>query len=185
MHVSAGNVDATAMFNILREKTLCMMGEPLEESIPLPLATMGSQVSIIHPPSSNKPGVHWFTATPNPRRSVFKPFFFVPSITSAALSLTTAPTFGEGDPAKREPRFETMVDRRHALFRAHETIEPLSKSEDNEALTTLHQLEAGCVADVEAFLNNFNANRLTELTDLFKDVVESEMKFYSKTSHKL
>lgn len=149
----------------------------MEGSSP-PLATMGSQVSVIKASDASQPSVHWFTATPNPRCSVFKPFIFVPNIVST--SLTISPTFGDDDPAKKKPRFEKTVDRRHALFRVQETIEPLSgdESSNGDVLKILQELETGCVADLEAFLDDYNAGRAAELTDLFKDVVESEMKFY-------
>ena len=163
------------MFQILRHKTLCMLGDNTEPAIPL--ATMGSQVSVILPSDLNRPNVHWFTATPNPRCSVFKPFIFVPNVISTPL--TISPTFGDEDPAKKSPRFEKMVDRRHPLFRAQEMIEPLSTNENNgDVLKILQELESGCVDDLEAFLVDFNPSRSAELTDLFKDVVESEMKFY-------
>lgn len=36
------------------------------------------QVSIL---STSRPSVHWFTATPDPSKSVFKPFIFTPNVT--------------------------------------------------------------------------------------------------------
>lgn len=55
------------------------------------------KVSLLSAPGSGKPHCHWFTATPNPRASVFKPFIFTPA---ARISQhTCSPTF-ENDPAK-------------------------------------------------------------------------------------
>lgn len=52
-------------------------------------------------------------------RSVFKPFIFVPGITE--LLKTSSPTFGPDDPVKKQPRFQSKPDRRHDLYKKHES----------------------------------------------------------------
>lgn len=140
-------------------------------------ATMGSMVSVIYPASSNRPSCHWFTATPNPKCSFFKPFVFTSSV--VMTKHTKSPEFAD-DPAKALPRFQKQVDRRHGLFKAHsEMIKPLPGDAANEGLVkTLKELESGCLEDLEEFMESFDPDRMDELNELFKDVVESEVKFY-------
>lgn len=52
-------------------------------------------------------------------RSFFKPFIFVPNITQ--LLKSTSPAFGPEDPVKKKPRFQTKPDRRHDLYKKHES----------------------------------------------------------------
>nr|CAD7449050.1 unnamed protein product [Timema bartmani] len=65
----------SSMFTVLRdqESGIC---RPPDDSFP----TTGSQVSVLSPFRSGKPHCHWFTATPNPQLSVFKPFIFTPKV---------------------------------------------------------------------------------------------------------
>lgn len=64
------------------------------------------------------PGV---AAVPRPRllcgRSVFKPFVFVAGLKPAPQVLS--PSFSD-DPARKVPRFQSTVDRRHELYRRHQ-----------------------------------------------------------------
>lgn len=92
---------------------------------------------------------------------------------------TKSPEFAD-DPAKALPRFQKQVDRRHGLFKAHsEMIKPLPGDAANEGLVkTLKELESGCLEDLEEFMESFDPDRMDELNELFKDVVESEVKFY-------
>jgi len=55
------------------------------------------QVSVLFPPNSGKPDCHWFTATPDPNISVFKPFIFTPYVEIS--NYTVSPTI-DNDPAK-------------------------------------------------------------------------------------
>jgi secernin len=55
------------------------------------------KVSVLSAAGSGKPHCHWFTATPNPQESVFKPFIFTPE---AKISQHTySPVFSD-DPAE-------------------------------------------------------------------------------------
>lgn len=55
------------------------------------------QVSVLSPPGSAKPSCHWFTATPDPSISVYKPFVFTPHVQISHLTLSPIPDL---DPAK-------------------------------------------------------------------------------------
>ena len=139
-------------------------------------ATMGSMVSVLYPVSSGKLCCHWFTATPNPQCSVFKPFIFTPDVSIGGL--TISPTFPD-DPAKSKPRFKSQVDRRHLLYVKHEVLKPLPGGDTNkEVLNTLKSMETQSIAELEGFINESSQDRMEELNELFKDIVESEIKFY-------
>lgn len=56
---------------------------------------------------------------PCPARSVFKPFVFSESHTP--VPTVVSPQFGPDDPVRKQPRFQSQVDRRHDLYRAHQT----------------------------------------------------------------
>ena len=59
-------------------------------------------------------------------------------------------------------------------------IKPLPGTEvDSDILETLLRMEAQCIGDVEQFLENYTADKDGELRELFKDVVETEMKIYN------
>ena len=64
-----GKFKVQDMLSILRHENsgICMTGGFL---------TTGSQVSVLTPDGCNSPSCHWFTATPNPKVSIFKPFVF-------------------------------------------------------------------------------------------------------------
>jgi secernin len=159
------------MFSILRDEAsgICRQGF----SVPT-----GSQVSVLHLPSCKIPCSHWFTATPNPNYSVFKPFIFAPNVTIGQL--TISPKYGEEDPVNVKPRFQTKVDRRHYLYKSHENGDYIMRKEKRgkDLHKILSKLEAQCVDDVQDFLLDFDESKLWEIKDLFKDVVESECKFY-------
>ena len=58
------------MIEILRDEVsgICMCGGGFRSN--------GSQVSLLWPPGSNKDDIHWFTGTPDPSISCFKPLSF-------------------------------------------------------------------------------------------------------------
>lgn len=58
------------MFQILRSPQIC-------RDISNPFPTQGSQVSVLN---TKSPAVHWFTATPDPSKSIYKPFVFTPNV---------------------------------------------------------------------------------------------------------
>jgi len=60
------------------------------------------KVSVLSAAGSGKPHCHWFTSTPNPQTSVFKPFIFTPAVRISHH--TYSPTFDD-DPAKVRTQF--------------------------------------------------------------------------------
>ncbi|KAK3587955.1 hypothetical protein CHS0354_014471 [Potamilus streckersoni] len=163
-----GHVAAEHLFRVLRdsETSINFNGE---------LLTVGSQVSTLSSPNSNIPHCHWFTATPDPDSSVFKPFIFCPGVQIGPW--TVSPSYGE------RPRnsFQTSHDRRHALYKAHEKGRQLMDSGTTvgqKLKSTMKHIEDHCVREVTEFLQNFNESDICEVHDLFNDVCESETKFY-------
>lgn len=58
---------------------------------------------------------------------MFKPFIF--GLGAAQAPQVLSPTFGAQDPVRTTPRFQTQVDRRHALYRGHQEALRLMESE--------------------------------------------------------
>lgn len=165
----SGKVDISKVFEILRDEdsSINFVGE---------LLTVGSQVSILAPPTSGQPSCHWFTATPNTRYSVFKPFLFCENanIGEWTVSNTT------GD--KATSTFRTSVDRRHPLYKAHEKGRELMETGSpvgQKLQTTMRHLEEQCVKEVMDFVKTFRESDSNEISELFRDIAESEAKFYS------
>jgi secernin len=93
----------------------------------------------------------WFTGTPDPRESVFKPFIF----TSDARISPLTKLNDDGD--------ETNLRKLHGN-RKWDQIGEL-----------LQSLEKSCVDEVDGYIDNAP---LDELHDLMKDCCEAEVKFY-------
>lgn len=51
-------------------------------------------------------------------RSIFKPFIFSESCTPVLR--VVSPQFGPDDPVRKQPRFQSQVDRRHELYKSHQ-----------------------------------------------------------------
>ncbi|NXJ01425.1 SCRN2 protein, partial [Psophia crepitans] len=167
----AGHITAETFMAILRDKDsgICVDSEGFR--------TAGSMVSVL-PQDPASPCVHFFTATPDPSRSVFKPFVFVAGL--KPVPQVKSPTFRD-DPAKRIPRFQSTVDRRHELYRRHEAaLELMERDQERgqKLLQTLRDLEKQGLEGMNALLGGTVAPRPEELADLFFDCVEAEMKFY-------
>ncbi|XP_042602757.1 secernin-2 [Cyprinus carpio] len=134
--------------------------------------TTGSMVSIL-PRNPDVPCVHFFTATPDPSRSVFKPFIFSESVRS--VSMVMSPQYGSDDPVRTQPRFQHQVDRKHELYKAHQTA--LTSPDAGVSLQeTVRYLESQCLEEIEAMLRGEIQGQ--ELGDLFFDCVDAEIKFY-------
>ncbi|KAF5296278.1 hypothetical protein FQR65_LT10273 [Abscondita terminalis] len=144
------NFKETDMFAILRdtESDIC---RPDTSKFP----TKASQVSVIR---SDKPSVHWFTATQNPSKSVFKPFVFTKN---PVISKHTQVLNGN----QNEP---------HTLYALH--FEAVIK-QGNEVQNLLRNMENECVTELSTIIDNLGDD-LSELDELFKDCVETEVKFY-------
>ncbi|XP_033926239.1 secernin-2 isoform X2 [Melopsittacus undulatus] len=168
---NAGHITAETFMAILRDKAsgICVDTEGFR--------TAGSMVSVL-PRDPALPCVHFFTATPDPSRSVFKPFVFVAGL--KPVPQVRSPTFRD-DPAKRIPRFQSTVDRRHELYRRHQAALELMESDQERGqklLQTLRDLEKQGLEGMNALLEGAVAPCPEELADLFFDCVEAEMKFY-------
>lgn len=112
---------------------------------------LSSHVSVL---SRSGLSCHWFTATPNPVESVYKPFIFTPG---AKISpLTKIP---DGDT-------QTLLHKLHSN-RKWENVGDL-----------LTSLESTCVDEVNRFISEHSGEPNQELDELMKDCVEAEVKFY-------
>lgn len=94
--------------------------------------------------------VHWVTGTPNPRESVFKPFIFTNDVRVSPLTVVK-----DDD--------ETLLRKLHA-DRKWDLVGDLLKS-----------LEKSCVDEVDGYVDKAPND---ELSELLKDCVEAEVKFY-------
>ncbi|XP_019409221.1 PREDICTED: secernin-3 [Crocodylus porosus] len=166
-----GNITAETMMEILRDKE---SGINMEGGF----MTTGSMVSIL-PQDSSLPCIHFFTGTPEPDRSVFKPFIFVPNITQ--LLKTNSPTFGENDPVKKKPRFLTQPDRRHELYKKHEhaaKVMEACKEKGKEILERIRKLEKEKISEMELILQNKYLD-VDQAVHLFSECVEEEISAYA------
>ncbi|XP_074926210.1 secernin-3 isoform X1 [Chelonoidis abingdonii] len=165
-----GNITSETMMEILRDKE---SGINMEGGF----MTTGSMVSIL-PQEPNLPCIHFFTGTPDPDRSVFKPFIFVPNITQ--LLKTSSPTFGHDDPVKKKPRFLTKPDRRHELYKQHESaavVMETFKEKGKEMLEQIRKLEKEKINRMESILQN-RCLDVNQAVNLFSQCVEEEINTY-------
>ncbi|XP_018428066.1 PREDICTED: secernin-3 [Nanorana parkeri] len=163
-----GNITAESMMEILSDKP---SGINMEGGF----MTTGSMVSIL-PQDPSQPCCHFFTGTPDPSRSMFKPFIFVPQIEQFVR--TASPVLGADDPVKLKPRFQTGPDRRHELYKKHEsTLRSKETSQVKELLKKIKNLEKQKLEEVEILLQN-GTNDTSALAALFSKCVEEEMKIY-------
>lgn len=167
--IFAGKFDATSMFAILRDEDSCICRTDVSVST-------GSQVSVLWPHGSASANVHWFTATPNPSRSIYKPFIFAKDVDLGTV--TMSPVYGDKDPVKEKPRFQRTVDRRHTLYSAHASVPPLGPNPNAKLLADLDSLEAKSVINVKKLSDQSSA----EVKHLFRDAVQEELKLYQKHS---
>uniref|UniRef100_H3D9G0 Secernin-2 n=1 Tax=Tetraodon nigroviridis TaxID=99883 RepID=H3D9G0_TETNG len=170
LHHYDGSVTAEVMMSILRDKAsgICMDSGGF--------CTTGSMVSIL-PRDASLPCIHFFTATPDPSRSVFKPFIFSESCTPVLR--VVSPQFGTDDPVRKQPRFQNRVDRRHELYKSHQVALSAMETEPDEGLgilEILRELESQCLSEISAMLNGEISGQ--DLGELFFDCVDAEIKFY-------
>ncbi|KAH0621505.1 hypothetical protein JD844_022876 [Phrynosoma platyrhinos] len=166
-----GNITAEIMMTILRDKE---SGINMEGSF----MTTGSMVSIL-PQEPNLPCIHFFTGTPDPDRSVFKPFIFVPNITQ--LLKTSSPVFGPEDPVKKQPRFQTKPDRRHELYKRHESatlIMESSKEKGEMMMEQIRKLEKEKINQMDTVLQNGFLD-VDQAVNLFSNCTEDEICAYT------
>ncbi|XP_051260976.1 secernin-3 [Dicentrarchus labrax] len=170
---SNGHITAETMMDILRDKDSGINMEGM-------FMTTGSMVSVI-PTDHSLPGVHYFTATPDPERSIFKPFIFVKNL--KPLTQTTSPTYGPDDPVKKKPRFQSKPDRKHELFVKHELVAAIIESykdRGTKITQSMRQLEKTNMTRMEGPLL-YGVDEPDLLVNLFTNCVQEEMDVY-KTS---
>ncbi|CAJ1079409.1 secernin-3 [Xyrichtys novacula] len=167
-----GHITAETMMDILRDKDSDINMEGM-------FLTTGSMVSVI-PEDPALPGVHYFTATPDPERSVFKPFIFVNNI--HPLKETTSPDYGPDDPVKRKPRFQSKPNRKHELFVKHEVVAAIidSYKDKGKKLTeSMRKLEKETMTRMEEVLLH-GVKEPDSLVNLFSNSVMEELAVYTK-----
>ncbi|KAF0875208.1 SCRN2 protein, partial [Crocuta crocuta] len=168
-----GGITAEVMMGILRNKEsgICMDSGGFR--------TTASMVSIL-PRDPTQPCVHFLTATPDPSRSVFKPFIFGAGMAQAPQVLS--PTFGAQDPVRAQPRFQTQVDRRHPLYLRHQVALGLMESEQDRGQRLRQQqrdLEQEGLEAAGRLLAGDWAPSPQELGGLFQAFVERESQVYA------
>ncbi|XP_051998307.1 secernin-3 isoform X1 [Xyrauchen texanus] len=169
---SEGHITAETMMDILRNKESGINMEGM-------FMTTGSMVSVV-PKDPSLPGVHFFTATPDPERSVFKPFVFVLDIKQ--LKHTCSPCYGEEDPVKKKPRFQSKPNRKHPLFLKHEVVASIidnTRERGQKIVQNLRDLEKQKITKMEKYLMA-GIEDPTMLVHLFTDTVTDEFSVYSK-----
>ncbi|KAH3720476.1 secernin-3-like [Dreissena polymorpha] len=171
-----GTFSVTDMMNILRDT---------DSGINRQSGTCGSQVSMLPRNSTSAsiatgmPCCHWFTGTPDPAVSMFKPFIFTPNVSIGLL--TTSPDHGADDPARKQPRFGGKVERRHPLYIAHEkllTLQVQNEAKASAIVKNVRDLELNCVADMDEVLKCFDESSYSKVNELFEHMSNMESNFY-------
>ncbi|CAB1346597.1 unnamed protein product [Coregonus sp. 'balchen'] len=140
--------------------------------------TTGSMVSVV-PTDPTLPGVHYITGTPDPERSVFKPFVFVNDIKQ--LKQTSSPCYGPDDPVKKIPRFQSKPDRKHPLFIKHEVVAAIidsTKDKGKKIMQNMRVVEREKMAEMEKLLSS-GIEDPTSVVHLFSYSVQEELSVYS------
>ncbi|XP_006889528.1 PREDICTED: secernin-2 [Elephantulus edwardii] len=168
-----GSITAEVMMGILRNKEsgICMDSGGFR--------TTASMVSIL-PQDPTQPCVHFLTATPDPSRSVFKPFIFGVEVAQAPQVLS--PTFGAQDPARILPRFQTQVDRRHTLYLGHQVALGLMESEQDQGQQLRQRqqtLEQEGLEAAKSLLAGQQATPPQAWGSIFQTFVERESRMYA------
>ncbi|XP_035263075.1 secernin-3-like isoform X1 [Anguilla anguilla] len=170
---SKGKITAEVMMGILRDKESGINKQGA-------FMTTGSMVSVL-PRDPSLPGVHYFTGTPDPERSVFKPFIFVEDVQQ--LGMTRSPCFGHEDPVKKQPRFQSKPDRKHPLYLRHEVAAAViatEKEQGNKIVQNMRKLEEEKMAEMEQLLSG-GVEDSSVLVHLFSRATEEEINVYGKS----
>uniref|UniRef100_A0A8C5Q6W3 Secernin-2 n=1 Tax=Leptobrachium leishanense TaxID=445787 RepID=A0A8C5Q6W3_9ANUR len=167
-----GKVTIESMLEILRDKPsgICMDSGGFR--------TTSSMVSVL-PRCPHTPCVHLLTSTPDPSRSVFKPFVF--NLMVSQVAWTLSPSFGDSDPVRQIPRFQTRVDRRHELYLLHQkALEASQGSQEagHRLQTQQRELETENLHLTQKLLERHHNNDALNLSDIFQKCVEQEMILY-------
>ncbi|XP_053119294.1 secernin-1 isoform X2 [Hemicordylus capensis] len=166
-----GDITVQMMIDTLRDKAggVCVDSEYF--------LTTASMASVL-PQNLNSPCIHYFTGTPDPSRSIFKPFIFVDDV--KLVPKVRSPIFGSDDPVKKIPRFQEKPDRRHELYKAHEWAHSIIESDQakgQKLRRTMLDLEKQGLEAMESILSSSEVLSPSEVEDLFYDCVDTEIKF--------
>ncbi|XP_065221547.1 secernin-3 [Planococcus citri] len=157
------------MMKVLRDKP-----SGINRSYNDPFATAASQISVISK-FSNKFNCHYFTATPDPSISLFKPFLFANG--NSNCDLTTSPSY-EQDPAKSIPRFKFRVDRAHALYSKHRDAVKSNKI-THQLLNEVRKFEKDQITELDSLLLQYSREFDPNLINrVFEQSVQKEISFY-------
>uniref|UniRef100_A0A8D0G8E4 Secernin 1 n=1 Tax=Sphenodon punctatus TaxID=8508 RepID=A0A8D0G8E4_SPHPU len=167
-----GTITVQAMIDVLRDKAsgVCVDSELF--------LTTASILSVL-PQNLSSPCIHYFTGTPDPSRSIFKPFIFVDDV--KLVPKVQSPILGVDDPVKKIPRFQEKPDRRHELYKAHEWAQSVIENDQNKGETLMRimvDLEKQALEGMESILSSTELLDPAEVVDLFFDCVDTEIKFY-------
>jgi secernin len=166
----SGKFGMNDMIKILRDEDsgICMTGG---------YTSTGSQVSVIQTGTSTSPPVHWLTATPNPVISIYKPFMFCVDVDIG--DITQSPHYGDSDPVRTKPRFQTVVDRKHALYEGHENLVKLlnkKKSVGARIAEKAREIENKCIKQINEKMDKQDYSNMSEI---FKHACIEELALYN------
>ncbi|XP_058040102.1 secernin-1 isoform X4 [Ahaetulla prasina] len=167
-----GNITVETMIDLLRNKA---EGISVDSDSFL---TTASMVSIL-PQNLTSPCIHFFTGTPDPSKSIFKPFIFVDGVKT--VTKVQSPIFGSEDPVKKIPRFQEKPDRRHELYKAQQQARLVLDSDEEKGQTLrriMLNLEKQGLEAMEGILSSSEILDSSEIEDLFYDCVDTEHKFF-------
>lgn len=149
-----GQFNVSDMMSILRDKPsgIC---RGCSEAFP----TMGSQVSALSPSSSGT--LHWFTGTPDPQYSYFKPLIIGPGLVRASpKTLSSANPFAP-----------------HQLYVAHQKAYNKLRDSEDELHATMLKMESNFIDELYKMLPE-GGEAIDRIEDLFHDSAEAEICLY-------
>uniref|UniRef100_A0A8C5MSA4 Secernin-2 n=1 Tax=Leptobrachium leishanense TaxID=445787 RepID=A0A8C5MSA4_9ANUR len=153
-----------AMINILRCKSTEVHSEDF--------ATTASAVSVLLQNESCQ-CIHFVTGTPDPSRSVFKPFIFVEDVTPVPKVNSSS--------QRAKPCEDGKSKWKHKLYKSHQcalSVMERDPEKGEKLLNVMHDLEKQGFEAFEEILNNSSTLDAAEVVDLFYDCVDTEIKFY-------
>ncbi|XP_068094772.1 secernin-1 [Hyperolius riggenbachi] len=153
-----------SVIKVLRNKSsgICVDSEAFQ--------TTASAVSVL-PQDEKWPCIHLLTGTPDPSRSVFKPFIFVEDVKAVPKVQSSY----AGDCHHEHSQYK------HELYEAHQCALSLMDSDKEEGKKLLHtmlNLEKQGLDAMEDIFNSSHPLDPAEVVDLFYDCVDTEIKFY-------
>ncbi|XP_056375881.1 secernin-1 isoform X2 [Hyla sarda] len=155
-----------SMINLLRNKSsgICVDTDTF--------LTTASAVSVI-PRDDKWPCIHFLTGTPDPSRSIFKPFIFVEDVKTVLKVQASCVGDNLSDYDHSQGK--------HELYEAHQRALSLmdeDKEEGDQLLNIMLDLEKQGLDAIEDLLSSSNPIDSAEVADLFYDCVDTEIKFY-------